>query len=53
MTLDILIEDDRWSELALELLAARAEAATLGHLGLNPRIVKGRCWPAMMHALKC
>ncbi|WP_417250583.1 rRNA maturation RNase YbeY [Celeribacter sp.] len=41
MTLDVLIEDDRWSAVALEALATRAEAATLGHLGLDPELCEG------------
>ena len=36
MTVDIVIEDDRWEAAGLEALAARAAAATLAHLGLDP-----------------
>ncbi|MCV6584513.1 MAG: rRNA maturation RNase YbeY [Marinibacterium sp.] len=36
MPLDITLEDDRWSDLALPDLAERAIAAALGHLGLDP-----------------
>ncbi|MBY5989409.1 rRNA maturation RNase YbeY [Roseovarius atlanticus] len=33
---DCLIEDDRWQDVGLEALAARAAEATLAHLGLDP-----------------
>ena len=36
MTVDVIIEDDRWSAVGLEALADRAVAATLTHLGLTP-----------------
>lgn len=36
MTVDIVIEDDRWAGAQLEPLAARAVDATLAHLGLVP-----------------
>jgi probable rRNA maturation factor len=36
MTVDIVIEDDRWAKAGLAPLAARAADATLAHLGLNP-----------------
>lgn len=36
MTLDLLIEDNRWQALGLDALANRAADAALGHLGLNP-----------------
>lgn len=35
MTVDVVIEDDRWAAAGLEALAARAVDATLGHLGLG------------------
>lgn len=41
MTLDILIEDDRWTDAGLEALAIRAEAATLAHLGLDAEVCEG------------
>ncbi|KAA8614076.1 rRNA maturation RNase YbeY [Salipiger aestuarii] len=36
MTTDIIIEDDRWSALGLDLLAEAAACAALRHLGLDP-----------------
>ncbi len=36
MTVECIIEDDRWREAGLEALAARAVDATLAHLGLVP-----------------
>lgn len=36
MTVDVVIEADGWDALDLQTLAARAEAATLSHLGLDP-----------------
>lgn len=36
MTVDTLIEDDRWRVLDLPALADRAARATLAHLGLDP-----------------
>jgi probable rRNA maturation factor len=36
MTVDIVIEDDRWAETGLEPLAVRAAEAALAHLGLDP-----------------
>ena len=36
MTVDIVIEDDRWTGAGLEPLATRAAEATLAHLGLDP-----------------
>jgi probable rRNA maturation factor len=36
MSIDIVIEDERWAEAGLEALAARATHATLAHLGLDP-----------------
>ncbi len=36
MSVEILTEDDRWSEAGLDALATRAVTATLGHLGLDP-----------------
>ncbi len=36
MSVDVIIEDDRWAEAGLESLAARAVDATLIHLGFNP-----------------
>ena len=36
MSVDVIIEDDRWAEAGLERLAERAVAATLTHLGLDP-----------------
>ncbi len=36
MTVDILIEDDRWAEAGLEALAARAVDAALTGAGLDP-----------------
>jgi probable rRNA maturation factor len=36
MTIDIVIEDDRWAAAGIEALAARAVEATLAHLGLAP-----------------
>ena len=38
MTLDVLIESDLWKGIALDRLAAQAEAAVLGRLGLEPSI---------------
>lgn len=34
--IDVLIEDDRWTQAELGPLAQRAEAATLTHLGFDP-----------------
>lgn len=36
MSVDVVIEDPRWEEAGLELLAERAVAGTLAHLGLDP-----------------
>ena len=36
MLTETLIEDDRWTAAELAVLAERAAAATLGHLGLDP-----------------
>lgn len=36
MTVEVVIEDDRWAAAGLEALAARAAEAALGHLGLAP-----------------
>jgi len=36
MTTETIIEEPRWHEAGLEPLAAKAEAATLGALGLDP-----------------
>ncbi len=36
MSVEILIEDDRWAAAGLDALADRAVSATLGHLGLDP-----------------
>ena len=36
MTVDVIMEDDRWKALGLEALADRAVKATLTHLGLEP-----------------
>lgn len=36
MTVDVVIEDDRWADAALQDLAARATDATLARLGLDP-----------------
>ena len=36
MSIDIVMEDERWAEAGLETLAARATEATLAHLGLDP-----------------
>jgi probable rRNA maturation factor len=36
MSIDIVIEDDRWAEAGLAPLATRAAGATLAHLGLDP-----------------
>jgi probable rRNA maturation factor len=36
MSVEILIEDDRWVAAGLDALADRAVTATLGHLGLDP-----------------
>jgi probable rRNA maturation factor len=36
MGIDIVIEDDRWTEAGLDALAIRATEATLAHLGLDP-----------------
>lgn len=38
MTVDCLIEDDRWDALGLESLAEAASAATLEELGLEPSV---------------
>lgn len=38
MTVDCLIEDDRWDALDLESLAEAASAATLEELGLEPSV---------------
>ena len=38
MTVDCLIEDDRWDALDLETLAEAASAATLEELGLEPSV---------------
>ncbi len=36
MTVDVVIEDERWDSAQLPLLAERAVAATLAHSGLSP-----------------
>ena len=36
MSIDIIIEDDRWSEAGLDEIAAPASDAALAHLGLDP-----------------
>ena len=36
MSVEVVIEDDRWTEAGLEELAGRAADATLAHLGLDP-----------------
>ena len=36
MSVDVIIEDDRWAELGLQALAERAVRATLAHLDLAP-----------------
>ncbi|MET4101388.1 putative rRNA maturation factor [Roseovarius sp. MBR-78] len=36
MPVEVMIEDARWQAAGLEALAARAAAATLAHLGLDP-----------------
>ena len=36
--LDTIIEDDRWSDVGLPALAARAARAPLGHLGLSAEV---------------
>lgn len=36
MTVDVIIEDERWESAGLEALAEKAVSATLSHLGLNP-----------------
>ena len=36
MTIDVIIEDDRWSDVALEALAEKAGAAVFQELGLAP-----------------
>ena len=36
MSVDVVIEDPRWGEAGLSVLAERGVAATLAHLGLNP-----------------
>lgn len=36
MSVDVIIEDDRWTALGLETLADRAVAAALAHLNLDP-----------------
>lgn len=41
MSLEVLIEDDRWSSLDLDALVARAETATLGHLGIDRENCEG------------
>lgn len=35
MTVDVIIEDDRWADAGLDALAARAAEATFAHLGLT------------------
>jgi probable rRNA maturation factor len=35
VTVDVVIEDDRWEAAGIEALSGRAVAATLGHLGLG------------------
>lgn len=35
MTVDVVLEDDRWDGIGLDALAERAVAATLAHLGLG------------------
>jgi probable rRNA maturation factor len=54
MTVDVVIEDDRWAEAGLEALAGRAVDATLAHLGLDPaewEIVLLACDDARIAAL--
>lgn len=36
MAVDVVLEDTRWTAVALENLAETAEAATLGQLGMDP-----------------
>lgn len=36
MTVDLVLEDERWLPLGLEALAGRATQATLGHVSLDP-----------------
>lgn len=36
VSVDTIVEDDRWQAAGLEALAARAAEATLAHLGLDP-----------------
>jgi probable rRNA maturation factor len=36
VTVDVVIEDDRWAEAGLEEIAGRAADATLARLGLDP-----------------
>ena len=38
MSVDVIIEDARWTEIGLEALAARAVQATMVHLGLDDEI---------------
>jgi len=40
MSLDIVMEDLRWQTVGLDVLAARAEAATCARLGLDPDMVE-------------
>ncbi|WP_137702923.1 rRNA maturation RNase YbeY [Marimonas lutisalis] len=37
MTIDVIMEDDRWQQIGLDALALRAANATLAHLGLDPQ----------------
>ena len=37
MTVEVIIEDDRWQSVGLEGLAEKAVAATLAHVGLDPK----------------
>ncbi|MDO5530064.1 MAG: rRNA maturation RNase YbeY, partial [Paracoccus sp. (in: a-proteobacteria)] len=51
--IDTLIEDDRWQAAGLDALAARAGAAVLAHLGMDPgtEIVVMGCDDARIAAL--
>ncbi len=38
MTVDVVIEDERWAAFGLEAVAGRAARAALAHLGLEPAL---------------
>ena len=38
MSVDVIIEDDRWTDIGLEAMANRAISATLSHLNLKPEV---------------